>query len=97
MTPNFAVIGINTPHFHMPRLWVPVFLLWIPVILLSPLILLALVAVWLVGRITVHGVRLNAGINPWRVIAILWGILCALPGTDVHVSAQYAQIQVCIL
>jgi hypothetical protein len=97
MTPNFAVIGINTPHFHLPRLWLPVFLLWIPAILLSPLILLALVAVWLVGRITVQGVRLNAGIDPWRVIAILWGILCALPGTDVRVSAHDAQIQVCIL
>ena len=43
MTPNFAVVGVDTSDFHMPRLWVPVFLLWIPVILLSPLIFLVLV------------------------------------------------------
>jgi len=27
MTPNFAVIGIETPHWHTPRLWLPLFLL----------------------------------------------------------------------
>jgi hypothetical protein len=36
MTPNFAVIGVQTPEWHMPRLWIPLFLFWIPVILLSP-------------------------------------------------------------
>ena len=97
MTPNFAVIGINTPYFHMPRLWLPVFLLWIPAILLSPLLLLVVFAVWLAGRITVRGIRLDGGVNPWRAIAILWGILCALPGTNVRVNTHEAQVQVRIL
>ena len=43
MTPSFAVIGIETPQWHMPRIWVPLFLLWIPVLLLSPIIFLVLV------------------------------------------------------
>ena len=38
MTPNFAVIGVETPQWHMPRLWIPLFLLWIPVVLLSPIV-----------------------------------------------------------
>ena len=97
MTPNFAVVGIETPVFRTPRLWLPIFLLWIPAILLSPLVLLVVLAVWIAGSITVRGVRLNGGVNPWRAIAILWGILCALPGTHVRVSAHDAQIQVCIL
>jgi hypothetical protein len=45
MIPNFAVIGVETPQWHMPNLWIPLFLLWIPVILLSPLIFLVLVAI----------------------------------------------------
>jgi hypothetical protein len=94
MTPNFAVIGIDTPVFHLPRLWIPVFLLWIPVLLLSPLILLVMLAVWLAGRITVRGFRLDGGVNPWRAFAILWGILCALPGTDVRVDTLDAKVQV---
>ncbi|MGA2216702.1 MAG: hypothetical protein ABSG51_01360 [Terracidiphilus sp.] len=97
MTPNFCVVGVDTPNFHMPRLWVPVFLLWIPVILLSPVILLVLLAVWLAGRFAVQGVRLDGGVNPWRAIATLWGILCALPGTQVRVSTHEAQVQVRIL
>jgi hypothetical protein len=97
MTPNFAVIGIQTPRWRGPNLWVPVFLFWIPALLLSPLILLVMLAVWLVGRITVRGFRLDGGVNPWRVIAILWGILCALPGTHIRVSTHDAQVQVRIL
>jgi hypothetical protein len=86
MTPNFAVVGVDTSDFHMPRLWVPVFLLWIPVILLSPLIFLVLVAV-----------AIGARTNIWRLIAILWGILSSLPGTHVHVSTVDARILVRIL
>jgi len=97
MTPNFAVVGVETRGFRMRRLWIPVFLLWIPAILLSPLLLLVLLGVWIAGCATVRGVRLNGGVNPWRVIAILWGILCALPGTHVRVTTHDAQIQVQIL
>ena len=52
MTPNFAVLGIETPRWHTPRLWLPLFLLWIPVALLSPVIFLILVAVAIAGRTT---------------------------------------------
>ena len=86
MTPNFAVIGIQTPHWHTPQLWLPVFLLWIPVILLSPFIFLALVAVAIAARTSI-----------WRLIAIPWGILCSLPGTYIHVCMEGNQILVRVL
>ena len=86
MTPNFAILGIDTPGFHWPKLWLPIFLLWVPVILLSPFILLAFVVVAIATRT-----------NVWRVIAIFWGILCGLPGTHVHVSTQDARVLVRIL
>jgi hypothetical protein len=86
MIPNFAVIGVQTPEWHMPRLWIPLFLLWIPVILLSPLIFLVLVAIAIAARMTI-----------WRVIAIFWGILSGLRGTNVHVRAEGNQVQVRIL
>jgi hypothetical protein len=59
----------------MPRLWIPVFLLWIPAVLLAPLIFLVIVACCLPMRI-----------NPLRMIAICWAILCSLPGTHVRVT-----------
>lgn len=86
MTPNLAVVEIRAAHWHMPRLWLPLFLLWIPVILLSPLILLVFVAAGIAFRI-----------SPWRAIAVLWRMLCALPGTDVRVSADDTHIIVKIL
>jgi hypothetical protein len=86
MIPNIAFVGVETPEFHMPRLWIPLFLLWIPVILLSPLIFLVLVAIAIAARMTI-----------WRVIAIFWGILSGLPGTHVHVRAEGNQVLVRIL
>ena len=86
MTPNFAVVGIQTPHWRMPRLWLPVFLLWIPVLLLSPLIFLLLVAIAIAARTTI-----------WRLIALCWGVLCGLTGTHVHVNTQDAEVLVRIL
>jgi hypothetical protein len=86
VTPNFAVLGIDTPGFHWPRLWLPIFLLWIPVLLLSPIIFLAFVALAIAGRT-----------NLWGVIAIFWDILCGLRGTHVHVSTHDARVLVRIL
>jgi len=86
MTPNFAVIAIETPTFHMPRLWVPLFLLWIPVVLLSPIIFLVLAAVAIFTRTTI-----------WRLIALCWGIVSALPGTDVRVTAEGTHVLVRVL
>ncbi len=86
MTPNFAVIGVQTPHWHMPRLWFPLFLFWIPIIVLSPILFLVLVAVAIAARTSI-----------WRLIAILWGILSSLPGIDIHVRADGNQVVVRIL
>jgi hypothetical protein len=86
MIPNFAVIGVETPEFHMPRLWFPLFLLWIPVILLSPVIFLVLVTI-----------AIGAQTNIWRLIAMFWNILCGLRGTDIHVNAKNNHVQVRIL
>jgi hypothetical protein len=86
VTPNFAIIGVQTPHWHGPRLWLPLFLLWIPVILLSPLIFLVLVTMAIAAETSV-----------WRIIAIFWGILTSLPGTHVHVRAEGNQVLVRIL
>ena len=86
MTPNFAVIGIQTPDFRMPRLWLPVFLLWIPAILLSPLIFLVLVAIAVAARTTI-----------WRLIVLCWDVLGSLTGTHVQVSTLDSQVLVRIL
>lgn len=86
MTPNFAVIGIQTSYWRCPKLWLPVFLLWIPAILLSPLILLVVFGVCVAGRV-----------NPWRAIATFWAILCSLPGTHVRVTANDTHVLVRIL
>ena len=86
MTPNFAVLGIETRTWRTPRLWIPLFLLWIPVVLLSPILFLALAAVAIVTRTTV-----------WRLIALCWGILSGLPGTDVRVHADGNHVLVRVL
>jgi hypothetical protein len=86
MTPNFAVIGVQTPQWRMPNLWVPLFLLWIPVILLSPIIFLVLVAVAIAART-----------NIWRLIAMVWRILSSLRGIDVRVTAEGNHVLVRIL
>ncbi|MDR3798049.1 MAG: hypothetical protein P4K93_07850 [Terracidiphilus sp.] len=86
MIPSFAILQVEATHFHMPRLWLPLFLLWIPVILLSPLILIVILGLCIAGRI-----------NPWRAIAVFWSILCNLPGTHVHVSAHDSKVLVRIL
>ena len=86
MTPSFAVVGIEAPGFHWPRIWLPVFLLWIPAVLLAPLALLVLAVVCVA-----------ADVRFWRTIAVLWRILCSLPGTDVRVHAAESRIVVRIV
>jgi hypothetical protein len=96
MTPSIAIVSIESPSapplWRRIRLWIPLFLLWIPFLLLAPIILPALVVTcWLV--------RVNrlGRVNPWRAIRVLWGLLCALPGTDVRVAAEGNRILVRIL
>lgn len=86
MTPNFAVISVDYPHWPHCRIWVPLFLLWIPLALFSPLIFVVLLAVCLAARISVG-----------RAIATFWDIACSLPGTHVHVRTEGNQVMVRIL
>jgi len=86
VTPNIAVVEIRASHWHMPRLWLPLFLLWIPAILLSPLIVIVLLAAGVAFRI-----------NPWSIFAVFWRLVCALPGTDVRVTADGTHVFVKIL
>ncbi len=86
MIPSFAVLQVEAPHFHMPRLWLPLFLLWIPVVLIAPLIFIVIFGLCMAGRI-----------NPWRAIAVFWSILCGLSGTHVHISTHGSKVLVRIL
>jgi hypothetical protein len=86
LIPNVAVLEIESPHFHMPRLWIPLILLWIPLLLLSPLILFVILVACMAGRI-----------NFWRAIATFWGILCALRGLNVRVTTHDSKVLVRIL
>ena len=86
MTPSFAILEIESPHWRMPRIWLPLFLLWIPLILLSPIVFLVIFGLCMAGRI-----------SPWRAIAAFWAISCSLPGTRVHVSTHESKVLVRIL
>ena len=90
MTPNVAVLQIEAPHFHTPRLWIPLFLFWIPlilvVLLISPILF-----------IVVCAISMTTGVRPFRVVRIFWGILCALPGLNVRVSTHDSKVLVRML
>jgi hypothetical protein len=86
MIPNLAIVRIQSPYWRGFRIWIPLFLLWIPALLLSPLILLVIFAACLAWRI-----------SPFAAIAIFWGLLASLPGTDVRVAAQGSHVTVRIL
>ena len=83
MTPNLAVIRIQSGNTWVPPIPLPLFLLWIPGILLAPFVLLA---IWIVCR--VYELRF------WRTLRVLWDLLCALPGTSVRVCAEGKKINV---
>jgi len=86
MIPLIAVVGFETPYWHLPRIWIPLILLWIPLLLLSPLLLLVLAVA-----------SIATGIGFWKSIAVFWGILCSLPGTDVRVTVDHKNVVVRIL
>ncbi len=86
MTPNLAVIRIQPERAWCPPIPLPLFLLWIPGILLAPLVLLGIWIVCLVFDLPF-----------WRTQRVLWDLLCALPGTNVRVSAEGKKITVRIL
>ena len=89
MIPSFAIVRVQGEHFWCPTIPVPLFLLWIVLLLLSPLILLALAVLW--------AVCLGAGYPLGRAIAAVWRMVCALPGTDVRVTAEGKHVTVRIL
>lgn len=90
MIPNIAVLEIQNPHFHMPRLWIPLILLWIPLalllLLLSPILF-----------IVVCAMSIATGVGPFRIVRIFWDILSSLRGTDVRVTANGNRVLVRIL
>ena len=88
MIPSLAVVHVHNPYrrWRGVRLWVPLILLYIPLLLLLPLILAVVVAACLVWRV-----------SPWRAIAVFWGLLCSLSGTDVRVKADGNQVLVRLL
>ncbi|MDE3199564.1 MAG: hypothetical protein KGN79_01485 [Acidobacteriota bacterium] len=88
MTPNLAIVRIQVPEhsFWGFPIILPLFLLWIPALLLAPfaLVILAFVCV-------------AANISFFKTVTAAWGLLCALPGTDVRVTAEGKRINVRIL
>jgi hypothetical protein len=86
VTPNIAVVRIETPRWQSIPLWIPLFLLWIPVILLSPIILLVIVGLSIAGKV-----------DPLRALSVIWSIVCSLPGTNVRVTSEGTKVVVRIL
>ncbi len=88
MIPNLAIVRIQVPEhsFWGFPIVLPLFLLWIPVLLLLPfaLVVLAFVCV-------------STNISFFKTISAAWGLLCALPGTDVRVTVEGKRIHVRIL
>jgi hypothetical protein len=86
MSPAFAVLQIENPHWNCPRLWLPLFLLWIPAFFLVPFVLFVILIACAATEI-----------NPWNAISTFWGILTGLSGTDVRVEANGNKVLVRIL
>jgi hypothetical protein len=89
MIPSLAVVRVESEHFWCPPIPIPLFLLWILVLLLSPVLLIGLLVAW--------AVCLGVGFPLGRAIATAWAILCALPGTQVRVTAEGKHVTVKIL
>jgi hypothetical protein len=90
MIPSIAVLEIQNPYFHMPRLWIPLILLWAPLLLL--LLLLSPILF-----IVVCAMSIATGVGPLRIVRIFWDILSSLRGTDVRVTANGKKVLVRIL
>jgi hypothetical protein len=90
MIPNVAVLEIENPHFHMPRLWIPLILFWIP-------LLLVLVLISPILFIVVCAISMTTGVGPLRVVRNFWEILSSLRGTDVRITSNGSKVLVRIL
>mgnify|MGYP001602847709 CR=1 FL=1 len=89
MIPTLAMVQIASPHFRCPTIPVPLFLAWLLLLLLFPVLLVAAIVAW--------AVCLAYRIRFWRAVATFWKLLCALPGTDVRVTAEAHYVNVRIL
>lgn len=89
MIPTLALVRIDSAHFRCPTIPVPLLLLCLLLLLLSPLLLVAAIVVW--------AVCLANGVPFWRALGVCWSILCALPGTDLRVTAEGNHVTVRIL
>ena len=85
MIPMIAQIHVRHAHGRL-RLWIPLFLVWL---LLLPFALVAL-------PVAAIALRLR-GIDPWRAVAVLGSLACALTGTLVEVDSPEATVLVRIL
>jgi hypothetical protein len=90
MIPYVAVLEFENPHFHIPRLWIPLILLWVPLavllLLLSPILFIVVCAISFI-----------TGVGPFRVARIFWDIVSSLRGTDVRVSSNGNKVLVRIM
>lgn len=89
MIPNLAVIRFQSERGWCPPIPIPLFLVWIVAILLSPLILATLLVLW--------AVCIGAGYQMWRLLWAFGKVVCALPGTQVRVTAEGKHVYVRIL
>ncbi len=83
MIPLFLVVSIRAQGQRRFRLWLPLVLIWL---LLSPLLLVAIPVVMIVGAL--------AGMNPFAALWNLLAVFCALAGTHVEVEAPDASVLV---
>jgi hypothetical protein len=86
VTPNIAVVQIETPRWRSIPLWIPLFLLWIPVLLFSPILFVVILGLAIAGRV-----------NPWHALRVIWDLVCSLPGTNVRVTTEGTKVVVRIL
>ena len=83
MIPSLLALHLRTATGRRIRLWIPLFLVWLVLLPVAPLLLMLLLVGALIGRI-----------NPWRAVAVLWGILTSLSGVNVDVSSPQAEVAV---
>ena len=85
MIPFVAVVSLRGRQSRTFRIWVPLILVWLLLlplgVLLSPLIVIAC---------------LLCRMNPFRVFAVGWQILCALHDADFEVEHRSAGVSICV-
>ncbi|MDR3777245.1 MAG: hypothetical protein P4K97_10145 [Terracidiphilus sp.] len=86
MIPGLLYLQLRTMAGRQCGFCLPLFFLGILLLPVLPLLLLALLIVSAVLRI-----------NPWRMAALVWGILASLSGFNVEVTGRKAEVLVRIV